>query len=65
MGARHIQINALVEAIASAIRIGGDAQAAATATGLRRAVWATLTATQQAQVLAAAQRRAARTRGVR
>lgn len=58
MASRQIQINALITAIADAIRSGGSAEAAATATGLRRAVWATLTEAQQAQVLAAARRRA-------
>lgn len=59
MASRQIQINALITAIAGAVRSGGSAEAAAVATGLRRAVWATLTEAQQAQVLAAAQRRAA------
>jgi len=58
MTARQTQLNALIDAIAAAIRAGGDARAAATATGLRRAVWATLTEPQQARVLDAARRRA-------
>jgi hypothetical protein len=58
MAARHIQLNALIDAIAAAIRSGGDARSAATATGLRRAVWQTLTEPQQARVLDVARRRA-------
>lgn len=58
MASRQIQINTLIDAIASTVRSGGSAEAAATATGLRRAVWATLTEAQQARVLAAARRRA-------
>jgi hypothetical protein len=58
MASRQIQINALIDAIARAISRGGNAEAAATATGLRRAVWAMLTEGQQARVLAAARRRA-------
>lgn len=59
MASRQIQINALITVVADAIRSGGNAESAATATGLRRAVWATLTPTQQARVLRAARRRAA------
>lgn len=58
MAARQIQINTLIDVIASAVRSGGSAVAAATATGMRRAIWATLTPDQQARVLVAARRRA-------
>lgn len=51
-------INALITTIASAIRQGATAETAATATGVRRAIWATLTPAQQAQVLAVARQRA-------
>lgn len=58
MSAQQLQINALIDAIAGAILNGGSAEAATTATGLRRACWAGVSVAQQAQVLTAARRRA-------
>lgn len=58
MASQQIQVNALIDAMARDIRAGQSPLDAARSTGMRRAVWATLTEGQRRSVIQLAVRRA-------